>query len=697
MKRTLALVLLALSTGVYAQLYVSPTTTDGSYVYVNDTFIYVENDVNLVTNSTAISTTTNRFPNIILRNQAQLLQGNGVSQDNDGSGDLSVYQEGTHFSTEYNFWHSPVGIAQDTESGSLATLASGNTHFAFRPSGQNLFVPVTQGRSNEALIMPTNAFDGATSNGGNLSIASFWLFKFDGMGGNATANFIPVQDSGIAEVGYGFTMKGVNGTDNTTVNGIQNNPGGNQRYDFRGRPNNGTITVPIIPNSSVLTGNPYPSAFDLSYFLLENSISGNMNFPDGNGDIVSINGRNTLDGTAYFWDQGAVGSHFIEEYQGGYGTFTPVDLASSGMYVPATFTMFDENGDVTGGSVGNGANVQRRFSPIGQGFFVRSTTTPSNSDFVIRNDHRAFVREGATTFSQFRNSEGVTNNSSNQNAWSIWESQSDTTAQNDSNENDIIGVGISYNTSDFNPISHLRINTEIDNTYTRQLAVGFHENASENLDIAMDGQTLSVLSADVSFVIENEADYVINMIASHKGNKLPLKVTAGFQTSVIFYVESFHDFDHDEVYILDSTTGIYHDIVNNKAEFILPEGVYEDRFFVVFEKDGKYDDKKDLNNVYVSSASIKNANVKRQIEVFNSIQVKQNNVSKTLEILNPQQADITGVELFDVSGKLIFTNGQMGNNPSYTFPTQNLSTGVYILRIQTQSGLTKSRKLSINN
>ena len=96
MKKIITLLFITISYCAVAQLHVSPTTTEGSYVYVSDTFIYVENDVDLETNSTATSPTTSEFPNIILRNEAQLLQGNGsISQQNDGSGILSVYQEGT--------------------------------------------------------------------------------------------------------------------------------------------------------------------------------------------------------------------------------------------------------------------------------------------------------------------------------------------------------------------------------------------------------------------------------------------------------------------------------------------------------------------------------------------------------------------------------------------------------------------------
>jgi len=691
---TIIAILLGLNTVSFAQLHVSPTTTDGSFIYVSDTYIYVENDVDLQSNATASSTATNQFSNIILRNQGQLLQGNGSSQDNDGSGDLSVYQEGTHFSTEFNFWHSPVGIAQDTESGSLTTLAPGNTHFAFRPSGQNLFVPTTLGRSNQALIMPTSTLDGTTSNGSLLSIASFWLFKFTG--GSTTAEFVPIQDTGIAEVGYGFTMKGINGTDNTTINGVQNNPGGNQRYDFRGRPNNGTITVPIADHNvlpgedvlpdNVLTGNPYPSALDLSYFLIENSATGPVNYTDATGTIITINGRETLDGSAYFWDQRPVGTHFIEGYQGGYGTFIPVELGSTGMYVPPTFDMFDADGNSLGGDFGTGNSVERRFSPISQGFFVVSIVNPAEENFIITNNHRAFVKEGAANSSEFRNAESV-----NQNILS-------TSSTNPTDTNpDIKGIGISYNFEDLSPVPQMRLTAEIDDTYIRQLAVGLNPNATQEFDLFMDGRSLSEvgtengdLAADVGFSITDKDErFLINMIDSPQGAILPLSVETLFQTTFIFYVQGFQDFGHDEVYLFDAQTGVYHDIINNKAEYILDAGLYDDRFFITFEKNAT------RSGEPISKEDTKE--IEQRLQVFNAINARQNNNAQLLEVINPEQAELVNVELYDVSGKRIFNRQNLGNNQSYTFPTNNLATGIYIVRMQTQDGLTKARKVSINN
>ncbi|NJM79583.1 MAG: hypothetical protein HC854_08195, partial [Flavobacterium sp.] len=85
-------------------------------------------------------------------------------------------------------------------------------------------------------------------------------------------------NTGVVEPGLGFTMKGVSGSDITIAHpisgslgdGVANNPSNNQRYDFRGKPNDGDISVtvgatagPNYPNQT-LAGNPYPSAINLN-------------------------------------------------------------------------------------------------------------------------------------------------------------------------------------------------------------------------------------------------------------------------------------------------------------------------------------------------------------------------------------------------------------------------------------------------
>ena len=83
-KILIALSFLSFSIVSTAQLFVRPNGANASYVFVDDTFVYVEQDVELEVNPNALEESS-----IILRRQAQLLQGDGADQDNKGTGAVS--------------------------------------------------------------------------------------------------------------------------------------------------------------------------------------------------------------------------------------------------------------------------------------------------------------------------------------------------------------------------------------------------------------------------------------------------------------------------------------------------------------------------------------------------------------------------------------------------------------------------------
>lgn len=202
--------------------------------------MYVAQDVEL-------NATTSNF---YLRQDGQLLQGTTTAGANKGLGNLSVFQEGTTNNFQFNYWCSPVG-------GNIAS--AGNA-----PFGITQFKDiVTLTNSNDPTILAANNYNGTAS---PFAIAPYWINKLIATAGYSAWH--QVGSSSNLNAGEGFTMKGTSGTNATNVNGVLNNPGNKQRYDFRGKPNDGTISIPVGIKQFTLTGNPYPSAIDLSAFLI---------------------------------------------------------------------------------------------------------------------------------------------------------------------------------------------------------------------------------------------------------------------------------------------------------------------------------------------------------------------------------------------------------------------------------------------
>ncbi len=316
-KITLLILILATTKGI-AQIYFSPNTN----MYVKNEILYVTQDINL-----AAATS-----NLYLRNNSQLIQGTTGASTNTGLGTLSVYQEGTADNFDYNYWCSPVGVPG----------ASGNGNFGITMLGR----PTTSIASTTAAVLPVSNWDG-TSN--PLAISPTWVYKL--INANNYSQWVFVGGATTLLPGEGFSMKGTSGTDaiDPEGSGITNNPGGAQRYDFRGKPNDGVITIPLGANNATLTGNPYPSAIHLNAFLLDSD-------------------NTATGGIAYFWQQDkTINSHTLINYRGGYGSYAPINLTNNGTYVPATFNSYNGDGSLNTTGLTSASPVLRRYAPIGQG------------------------------------------------------------------------------------------------------------------------------------------------------------------------------------------------------------------------------------------------------------------------------------------------------------------------------------------
>lgn len=585
-----------------AQIFVG----SNSYVYVNDQYLYVGQDVDLNAGTS----------NVYLRNNAQLLQGTAVASANRGLGSLSVFQEGTVNDYQYNYWCSPVG-------GSSAAV--GNSAFGISQLG----VPTTVTATTPATILPINSYNGAASLG-TVSIAPYWIWKF--ITSNAYSQWVQVGSASTLNAGEGFTMKGTSGTDATTINGVQNNAGSSQRYDFRGKPNDGNISVAVTNGSRTLTGNPYPSAIDLNLFL---------NDPSNTA---------LIDGTALFWEHDkTVNSHFVASYRGGYGVYN----GSTGLYTPATFFTYNGAGNQVGTHSTPGNVYQRRFSPVGQGFKVRGI---GNGNAVLRNTHRVFVREAVINNSQFERNAAVNNNDFYEEIPNV--------------------AGIDYTQISKLPTPHIKINTLLNNQAVRQVALCFMDTAIDGVDRA-DSKSPDVdanLPFDMYLYLGN-TEYVQSTTAFDSSKKIPVGFKNNAPTVFKIQVAGFENFNQSqEVYLFDKETGLYHDIKNTQYEVSMPaSGIHNNRYEIAFKQGTLGVD--DL--------------------IGDSFTIYQNNDLNMLVIKNPNGLGLKSCTMYDVTGKAVLTQVGFGNKDNYQIATTSLAEGVYIVKLITDQNQEVSKKVSI--
>ena len=598
----------------------------------NNTELYVRDVVLTVTNDIRLETPTS---NLYIRGDAQLYQ--IADTKNSDAGELSIYQNQTTGIYEYNFWCSPVGISVDgTTQANVSFQGDNSIH---DPADHTDLTNVT---STAYLFTPNY-------NGTATQLSDYWIYTF--ISGEGYFDWNQVSENNSVATGYGFTLKG--------------SPNPNNVLDFRGRPNNGTITVSCAfdgtdnePNSGIpnraetLTGNPYPSALDLKLFF-----------------VNSATNQANLSAEIYFWEQKANGSHILTEYEGGYSMYVPGplgDLSDNGTYTTAAFENYNGDGGTNTTTTGNttdySANNSRRFAAVCQGFVVSSNGPGGNFEFL--NSMRVYLAEDSTT-----GGDG-----------SIFAKTSKDEKDSKKKITIMSNNKVDYESILNNPtiVPEIRIHTQVNNTYYKESVIAFRSSTPDNNthNQFYDGINIHSLSSDAYLLSENQ-ELSIKSINYNETTRLPFGLKADHD-NILFSIKinELKDVPSNvDIYIYDNLNNTYTDIKNGAFEITLNEGVYNNRFEVTFN----------------------NAALNIDDTTFNDFNIFQNNTISELKIVNPNTLNIKAFNLFDVSGKQVLNKNISEVKNTYTYSTKSLSDGVYIARISLSNNQVFTKKVIISN
>jgi len=660
-----------------SDLYVQPNGGNSSYVFVKDQILFVTDDINLQANPTGATEAS-----IYLRDEAQLIQGNDVG--NSGTGSLSVYQESFGDAWDYNLWCSPVGNPTGAAGNTLAGMGRINDSIGGY-TGANAGLNYTDALVNTPVVDRNGYTD--PGNDPSMFISWRWIYYWNPV--NQRWVYENYQNS--IPAGNGFTMKGLNA----------NNTAGNhtQRYDFRGRPNNGEIAVQIqrgdVPFSDGLTyrfaftGNPYPSALNLYRVAMD---------PDNWDD--PLDPTTAKIDSFRFWEEDInIDSHLYIDNKGGYATWIPgADENDPGTYTAAMFLNYDGAGNPSGGSTGSGGNYERLNSPIGQGFMIVGAddgTTGSSTDVVlIRNSHRRYIKEGIANNSQFRTTTGNggpsigTSNSS----------QSGGTSTNTSNK------------------SMLRLHTYFnEGSHYRDIVLLFDSNSTDGYDGLKDAShPMDAVSGDVYYPIDQGTEYKRNLVIqsvpyTDHDKMIPIAFRIGQTMEINPVIAEELNPPYGKAYLYDNETNIYHELkmmnssgsstatggiptnplANSSAKITLGPGTYENRFFITFRGDKPSDDDSIVAGFDGGSG--------RSTSTASAVDFFQNNPSKQLEVMNPDRLNVQQVAIYDMTGKMVISQDNLGTNDRFIFPTHNFSDGVYLVLLTTTDNLRFDYKINVFN
>ncbi|MEM5566846.1 choice-of-anchor D domain-containing protein [Psychroserpens sp. AS72] len=362
------------------------------------------------------------------------------------------------------------------------------------------------------------------------------------------------------------------------------------------------------------------------------AINANTFITDNGPNITGAGANPLISGTLYFWEHWGGGSHNLQEYQGGYATYN----FSGGAPAPSMGTNDPDVG--TGGSP---TKTPGAFIPVSQGFFVVGETTGTIN---FNNGQREYKREKAT---------GADN--------SVFVRSSDTsTSASDSNEitDDRMKFRIGFNSI---------------NTIHRQLLLTIDEATTTGYDWAYDAKIYDDQMDDLFWMIDNEKYTIQGSNEAEPESVYPLGIKTiddGLNTITIDDLENVPD--SIDIFIHDLDTDTYHDLRAGDFEFVLQAGEYLNKFELTFSN--------------ADALSVDD-------EKLNTIDVFYNLETESIALYNPNFVDVKSISLFNIIGQEVAKIEDISELDYSEYQVKNLSTGTYILKIDTLSGLLSKKVL----
>ncbi|MEH6534859.1 MAG: LamG-like jellyroll fold domain-containing protein [Psychroserpens sp.] len=471
-----------------------------------------------------------------LNNDSQLIQGINSDLVTSANGKIRRRQEGNTSVYWYNYWASPVGAQSAT------TLLDNNA--STNNVNNSIFTLNTLKEGNENSVQFTASYNEVGK------ISTRWLYSYkNGLNYYQWASLAPTS---AIEPGVGYTQKGTGNT------------GAQQQYIFEGKPNNGTIIIPVndiggagsvpsVSKTDYLLGNPYPSALDIYQFIDDN--------------------ESVIDGTLQLWQQWSGTSHNLDEYDGGYAQVNKLGSIRAYQFV-------GEEGATNGSQ--DGTVTPSKYLPVGQGFM---TEIVNSGDIVFNNGQRVFIKEA--------DADGTYNNGSS--FFRLSETDQEDTVEN---------------TEDIMQKIRLEFNAVTGPVTRRELLLGFSNFTSDAYDYGYDAKNTDVLANDLNLILEDQ-NMLMQAYASISANKVvPLNLTtSGDYTYEIKITEIEYIAEDQEIYLKDNLTGTYFDLKNDQAYgFSSEEGEFNNRFEIVFQTEASLSTEEDdyqYNLIYFNNDSDK--------------------------------------------------------------------------------------------
>lgn len=204
----------------------------------------------------------------------------------------------------------------------------------------------------------------------------------------------------------------------------------------------------------------------------------------------------------------------------------------------------------------------------------------------------------------------------------------------------------------------------------RQTLLGYISGATDSFDRMYDGDSFTSNEIDVYSLLDNRKLVIQGRALPFNTNDVvPIgyRVTTAGNYSLNMAITDGIFAGEQDVYLLDKSTGIYHDLKASAYSFTSAVGTFNDRFEIRFTNQAL-----GVDNSTVADAEVKVVSNTNGVAVYCSA------------------VTIAKVEIFDVLGKLLYQNNAVDSNALEGINLQN--TKVLLVKVTLDNGMTYTKK-----
>lgn len=240
----------------------------------------------------------------------------------------------------------------------------------------------------------------------------------------------------------------------------------------------------------------------------------------------------------------------------------------------------------------------------------------------------------------------------------------------------------------FSDIQRVRIDITTPLGYTRHLLLGFttDDSATDGFDYGYDAQNIDNYANDCNWMIDGNR-YVIQGVGSfHESKTYPLGVFLDNGGDVEFSLLSLENFDQTiNVYIYDALNNSVAPISDSSVVKTISEGNHINRFYITFTSD--------INQMSFPSNQLSVAEVHKQ-----TTDISYLSSTKELMIKTDQALEIKSITFYSILGRKVkhWSNLKLSSIGELKIPLSNISNGTYLVRVETEMGITNKRLIISN-